>query len=155
MKRDEQQGWQCGEKVCYRKHSDTDSQQDTFALPGLPPLPSRPCPPPSSIPLTYNQKWILHVSAGNGLSPPFCTPAPIQRGFWLEAKRPDLHTCGTEDGGGRGVGRAREMERRSAWLRKAERKKLFFTLVLNWFCCLLPSNRSPLRKGTLSRLKYH
>lgn len=85
-----------------------------------------------AFPFSSNWTQIIHVSIRNGLSPP--SAVKTHSGGILVAGKALIYTCG-----GR---REREREMES---KEEERGKLFFfTLVLNWFCCLLPSNCNPL-----------
>lgn len=98
------------------------------------------------------------MSTGNGLSPPFCAPALIQRGFWLEAKQPALHTCGTEDWGG-GQGRCTGDGETGGMIEKGREEETFFSLrssIGSAACCLVTA--APFEKPSVSleiSLKIH
>lgn len=149
---DERCGWGLGVvwggwEGCYRRQTDMDPQPDTFVPPAFwanlhaPPTPPPPLPPPvhsqSEInPPREHRKWVKS---------PFLHCNPLSEGIlvggeaiWLTHVR------------GRGLGGACTRDGETGGMIEKGREEetfFFFTLVLNRFCRLLPSNGSPLRKA--------
>lgn len=120
-------------------------------LPSLPSEPPPPPPPPPHLqseinPTREHRKWVK--SPVLRLNPHSGGILVGGKATWLTHVR------------GEGLGGAREMERRAAWLRKAERKKLFFfslwSSIGSSACCLVTA--APFEKHSVSleiSLKIH
>lgn len=86
-------------------------------------------------PTREHRKWVKS---------PFLRPNPPFRGDFGWRQSNLTYTCA-----GRRVGWCTRDGETGGMIEKGREEETFFflTLVLNWFCCLLPSNRSPLRKA--------
>lgn len=114
----------------YQKHANMDFHQH-FCTPPLCYL-SFPFQFQLDInPTREHKKWVKSPIYGQ---------TPFRRDFGCRQST-DLHMC---------KGERLHESKRDCMIeqeREREREKLFFSLVLNWFCCLLPGNHNPLWKA--------